>query len=43
MNKERKLKAIKNRIDYCEKRNKHKKIVRILKTRYDKLKENKNE
>lgn len=31
MNKERKIQAIKNRIEYCEKNNKHKKIVILLK------------
>lgn len=33
MTKERKIQAIKNRIEYCEKRNIHKKIVKELKSR----------
>ena len=41
MKKERKLKAIKNRIDYCEKNNKHKKIFKILINKYNKLIETK--
>ena len=31
MNKERKIQAIKNKIEYCEKTNKHKKILAQLK------------
>ena len=39
-NKEKRIRAIKNRIDYCEKRNIHKKIVKMLKKEYKKLMEN---
>ena len=40
MSKERKLNALKNRIDYCEKRNIHKMILKVLKYRYDELNKN---
>lgn len=37
MTKERKIQAIKNRIEYCEKNNKHKKIVKELKEKIQKM------
>lgn len=37
MTKERKIQAIKNRIEFCEKNNKHKKIVKELKEKYKEL------
>ena len=36
--KEKKLNAIKNRIEYCEKRGIHKKLLKELKKKYFKLK-----
>lgn len=37
MTKERKIQAIKNRIEYCEKNNKYKKIVKELKEKMQKM------
>ena len=38
IDKEKRLNAIKNRIEYCEKRNSHKKILKELKKKYEKIK-----
>lgn len=38
--KEKRLKAIRNRIEFCEKKNRHKKILKILRVRYERLKNN---
>ncbi len=37
MTKERKIQAIKNRIEYCEKNNKHKKLLKELNNKYKEL------
>ena len=36
--KEKRLNAINNKIEYCEKRNIHKKIIKELKKKYEKIK-----